>query len=93
MIGAKPHDPLQFFVAARRDDHAGPVQLGELQREKGHAAGSLYDDDIAGFHPAFGDDRLPGGDSGAGKRGGIRVRQMLRHADQAVFMQDSIFGQ
>jgi len=67
------------------------VQLGELQGEDGDAARSLHDDRVAGPHaPGFGD-RLPGGQPGDRQGGCLRIRQMLRHADDPGFRQDDVF--
>jgi TRAP transporter 4TM/12TM fusion protein len=90
-IGAKLLRSFQLLVAARRDDDAGTLQLGKLQREHGDTSGSLHDDGITCFDIAFRNDCMPCSHACARERGGFFVGQMLRHVNQPVFMQNDIF--
>jgi hypothetical protein len=83
--------PFQFLVAAGRDDYLGPMELGELQREQGHAAGSLHDYRISGLDLAFLRDGMPSGDAGARQSGRFFVGQMIGYANESFFRQYDVF--
>lgn len=56
----------QLLIAAGGDDHAGAVQLGELESENGHAAGAEEQHGIAGLYVRRRDQRIPGSEAGHG---------------------------
>jgi hypothetical protein len=91
-VEAQADGALQLFLAAGDSEYARTFQPRELQRKDGDAAGSL-DEDRASRHDVAGSQRVPGRDGGAGQRGSLLKAEMAGHLDEAVLIQDHLFGE
>ncbi len=79
----------ELFVRRAGDDDARAVELGDLEGKERDAAGAEDEDRLAGGEVALLDEGVPGGESGAGERGGLLVGEVCGRGDEAVLGEEA----
>ena len=91
--GAEAAGAFELLVGRAGEDDGGAVHAGDLQGEEGDTAGALDEDGLAGVEVALLDERVPGGERGAGEGGGFLEAEMCGRVDEAGFGEDAFGGE
>src|SRR5262249_13944407 len=91
--GAELAGAREFVIAAGGDDHAGAGGVRELQGEDGDAAGAKGEDGLTSLQVAASEEGVPGGDGGAGRRGGFFEREIRGCGDETLLGIRDVFAQ
>ncbi len=90
---AKFGGALEFFVAAGGDDDLCAGELGELEREDGHAAGAEGEHGVAWADAAVAEEAAPCSEARTGEGRAFFVAQVVGKFHSAVFFEDDELGE
>jgi hypothetical protein len=91
--GTEASPAIELLVRGTGEDGRRAAHLCELQGEERDAARALNEHSLTGAQTSLFDERVPCGESGAGKRGSLFEAEVRRCVNEAGFGQDALGGE